>query len=533
MNLLLLAGAAVIFLCLALTKISAKLGFPTLLAFLLLGMLFGCDGLFHIPFEDYALSESVCTVALIFIMFYGGFGTSWRQARPIVGRAVILSTLGVILTALLVGLFCHYVLKIAFWDSMLLGSVISSTDAASVFAILRSKRLDLRENTASLLEVESGSNDPCSYMLTVIILGIMSGQFGSGQLVELVLAQLGWGVVVGIGPALIGRRLLEGWKGQESGSRAMLVFALAVAIYALSSLLGGNGYLSVYLAGIILGNANWAKKRELVHFFDGLTGLMQMLIFFLLGLLATPSRMPEILGPALAITIFLTIIARPLTVVLLLAPCRSSWGQKILVSAAGLRGAASIVFATVAMVSPAYMHKDIFHIVMVIVLCSLGLQGSLLAPLARRLGMIDAQANVLKTFSDYSEEAPVDFIELQIRPDHPWAQRQLKELPALPGLLIVMILRQGERIIPDGQTTILPGDALILSALAPEEDLGLCLREIHLEAGHPWIGRSLSQIKLGPQKLALVLKRQEETSIPNGLTVLQEGDLLVLSQAPR
>ena len=121
MNLLLLAGAAVIFLCLALTKISAKLGFPTLLAFLLLGMLFGCDGLFHIPFEDYALSESVCTVALIFIMFYGGFGTSWRQARPIVGRAVILSTLGVILTALLVGLFCHYVLKIAFWDSMLLG----------------------------------------------------------------------------------------------------------------------------------------------------------------------------------------------------------------------------------------------------------------------------------------------------------------------------------------------------------------------------------------------------------------------------
>lgn len=522
--------AAVILLCLSLNKMSNKLGIPMLLAYILLGMMFGTDGILKIPFDNFTIAEQICTVSLIFIMFYGGFGTNWKQAKPVAGKAVLLSTVGVILTAVTTGAFCHFILKMDFWESMLIGSVISSTDAASVFSILRSKRLNLKNNTASMLEVESGSNDPCSYMLTVIILTIMSGELSGSSLVVMIFSQIIFGILVGVVVALAAAFILKKVNFATDGFDTIFVFSMALVSYAGATMINGNGYLAAYIAGIILGNTPLHHKKSLVHFFDGITGLMQMLIFFLLGLLAYPSQLPKILPIALAIAVFLTFVARPVSVFAILMPFRCPVKQQLLVSWAGLRGAASIVFAIMATVSPAYTKNDLFHIVIFIVLFSISIQGTLLGLVAKKLAMIDENGNVMKTFSDYSDEMPVEFVKISIKEGHPWENRRIKDLTSLPDLLLVLILRGEERIIPNGNTVVLAGDKIVLSALSPEENLGICLTEIPIEKDSKWIGKPLSRIKLGEEKLVLVLKRNEKVVIPNGNTVIRENDVLVISQ---
>lgn len=522
--------AAVILLCLSLNKMSNKLGIPMLLAYILLGMMFGTDGILKIPFDNFTIAEQICTVSLIFIMFYGGFGTNWKQAKPVAGKAVLLSTVGVILTAVTTGAFCHFILKMDFWESMLIGSVISSTDAASVFSILRSRRLNLKNNTASMLEVESGSNDPCSYMLTVIILTIMSGELSGSSLVVMIFSQIAFGILVGVVVALAAAFILKKVNFATDGFDTIFVFSMALVSYAGASMINGNGYLAAYIAGIILGNTPLHHKKSLVHFFDGITGLMQMLIFFLLGLLAYPSQLPKILPIALAIAVFLTFVARPVSVFAILMPFRCPVKQQLLVSWAGLRGAASIVFAIMATVSPAYTKNDLFHIVIFIVLFSISIQGTLLGLVAKKLDMIDENGNVMKTFSDYSDEMPVEFVKISIKAGHPWENRKIKDLTSLPDLLLVLILRGEERIIPNGNTVVLAGDKIVLSALSPEENLGICLTEIPIEKDSKWIGKPLSRIKLGEEKLVLVLKRNEKVVIPNGNTVIRENDVLVISQ---
>lgn len=522
--------AAVILLCLSLNKMSNKLGIPMLLAYILLGMMFGTDGILKIPFDNFTIAEQICTVSLIFIMFYGGFGTNWKQAKPVAGKAVLLSTVGVILTAVTTGAFCHFILRMDFWESMLIGSVISSTDAASVFSILRSRRLNLKNNTASMLEVESGSNDPCSYMLTVIILTIMSGELSGFSLVVMIFSQITFGILVGVVVALAAAFILKKVNFATDGFDTIFVFSMALVSYAGASMINGNGYLAAYIAGIILGNTPLHHKKSLVHFFDGITGLMQMLIFFLLGLLAYPSQLPKILPIALAIAVFLTFVARPVSVFAILMPFRCPVKQQLLVSWAGLRGAASIVFAIMATVSPAYTKNDLFHIVIFIVLFSISIQGTLLGLVAKKLDMIDENGNVMKTFSDYSDEMPVEFVKISIKAGHPWENRKIKDLTSLPDLLLVLILRGEERIIPNGNTVVLAGDKIVLSALSPEENLGICLTEIPIEKDSKWIGKPLSRIKLGEEKLVLVLKRNEKVVIPNGNTVIRENDVLVISQ---
>lgn len=398
-----LLAAAVILLCLALNRLSNKLGVPMLLAFILLGMLFGTDGLLKIPFDNYQMAEQICSISLVFIMFYGGFGTNFKQAKQVVGEAVLLSTAGVILTAVVTGIFCYFVLHFAFWESMLIGAVASSTDAASVFSILRSKHLSLKYNTASLLEIESGSNDPCSYMLTVIILTIMREKASGGKLILMIFSQVVFGILIGVAIAELTYFVLKKLKVQTDGFDTIFVFGMALLAYASASVIGGNGYLSVYIAGIILGNKPLRNKKSMVHFFDGITGLMQMLIFFLLGLLSFPSQLPKIMPYAFAIALFLTFVARPLVVFAILTPFHCPMNQKLLVSWSGLRGAASVVFAIMAMVSPAYTKNDIFHMVIFIVLFSISIQGSLLGVVAKKLDMIDEDGNVMKTFSDYSK----------------------------------------------------------------------------------------------------------------------------------
>lgn len=381
-----------------------------------------------------------------------------------------------------------------------------------------------------MLEVESGSNDPCSYMMTVIILTVMSGKFSGGELVWMIFAQLVFGICVGVLVALGAAFILKKVQFATDGFDTIFVFCMALVAYALASLLGGNGYLSTYIAGIILGNQPLTNKKSLVHFFDGITGLMQMLIFFLLGLLSFPSQLPQILPYALAIAVFLTFVARPVSVFAILSPFKAPIRQQLLVSWSGLRGAASIVFAIMATVSPAYTKNDVFHIVIFIVLFSISIQGSLLGLVAKKLDMIDDTGNVMKTFSDYSDEMPVEFIKIAIRKNHPWAGKKIMDILSLPDVLVVLVLRGEERIVPNGSTVLLQGDVVVLSALSPEENLGLCLAERTIEKDSSLIGETIAALKLGEEKLVLLLKRGEEVIIPNGSTKIKEGDVLVICQ---
>lgn len=336
MTVAIIITAIILILCVFSSKFLHRFGVPTLLIFILLGMVFGSDGIVGIYFDNYGLAETICSVALIFIMFYGGFGTNWNTARPVLKQSICMSTLGVIFTALLTGLFCHYALGMSWLEGLLTGSVVGSTDAASVFSILRSKKLNLKGGLASLLEIESGSNDPVSYMMTIIILTIMSVS-SDISLPWMIAKQLLFGFGIGFGVAFLSSKLLSRINFEINGMDAILVIGTALFTYGFSSWLGGNGYLSVYIVGIVLGNSKILHKTSLVHFFDGITWLMQIAIFFVLGLLAFPSKIPSVALPAILISVFMIIVARPVATFLILSWFKTPVRQQLLVSWSGLR----------------------------------------------------------------------------------------------------------------------------------------------------------------------------------------------------
>lgn len=529
MSIAILIVSFIVLFSVVLNRLSNKIGIPMLLAFIVLGMVFGTDGLFKIEFENYLIVEQICTVALIFIMFYGGFGTKWSQAKPISIDAALLSTLGVVLTAGITGMFCYFVLDIEFLESLLIGSVISSTDAASVFSILRSKKLGLKYNTSSMLEVESGSNDPSSYMLTLIVLSVMKGNVSAGNVAYMIFAQFFFGIVIGVLVAVAASALLRRLHFADDGFEMVFVIGIALLSYALPTFVGGNGYLSVYLVGIIMGNGKIHDKYSLVHFFDGITGLMQLLIFFLLGLLATPSKIPSVFVPAMLIAIFITFIARPLAVFAILAPSHCKLAQKLLVSFAGLRGAASIVFAIMATVDGVVLEYDIYHIVFCIVLFSILFQGTLIPIVAKKLAMIDADFDVLITFNDYNDKKNLQFLKLIITCEHPWIGKRIKELELPPDTLIIMVMRNNHSIIPNGETQMLEGDVAILSGVAFVEDIAISLKIQKITEGSKWKDKTISAFYIEHEELVIMIQRNDQIIIPSGNTMIEENDILVLN----
>ncbi|MGN0290945.1 MAG: potassium/proton antiporter, partial [Lachnospiraceae bacterium] len=305
--------AAILFSCILADRFSGKFGMPALILFMAVGMIFGSDGIFKIQFNNYDFAEKVCSAALIFIMFYGGFNTKWKTAKSVAARAILLSTAGVVVTAGLTAVFCHFVLHFNFVESFLIGAVLSSTDAASVFSILRGKNLNLKDGTAPLLEIESGSNDPMSYLLTVIGISMLGVQ-EMGSITWMVFSQIVFGILVGILTAVLGIFLMTKVRFVPEGQETIFVIAIVIFAFGFAELIGGNSYLSVYLLGILLGNSPVRHKDVMIPFFDGVTGLAQIMIFFLLGLLAFPHKMPAILPAAILIALFLTFIARPIAV---------------------------------------------------------------------------------------------------------------------------------------------------------------------------------------------------------------------------
>lgn len=528
MNQLLLLVGTVILICILTSRLTEKLGVPSLLAFIALGMCFGVDGIFKIPFDDYGMSETICSVSLIFIMFYGGFGTNIKEARPVITRSILLSTLGVILTAGLTGLFVYGVLKLPILESLLIGSVIASTDAASVFNILRSKNLNLKDGTASLLEMESGSNDPISYMLTVVLTAMLTGQEISVpvMLFQQLFFGLAWGLVMGKGVVWILNRI----QVDITQGKTIVVFAAAILAYTLPTMMGGNGYLSVYLCGILMGNSYIPEKRDLVKFFDVLTGVAQMMIFFLLGLLVTPSQLPAVLLPSALIMLFMTFIGRPAAVAAILGFFKASPGQIGIVSWSGLRGVASIVFAIYAVLHQVPMKYNLFNMVFCIVLLSISAQGTLLPWASRRFGMIDENTDVRRTFNDYQDESDISFIKLRISREHPFAFSCLKDITLPPGLLVVLILRDHKTIVPNGMTELLPDDILVAAAQEFEDRKNLTLTEVTADKNHKWTGRSLTEVTVPKGTLIVMIERNGDTIIPGGDTVIREGDVMVVAK---
>lgn len=565
--LLLLLGV-VVALCIFINRITDKLKVPSLLLFIGLGMVFGVLLRPQIGnFTDYNFGNIVCSVCLVFVIFYGGFGTNYKAAKPVAPQALLLSFAGTALTAGIVGVFVYYVFRllpffgggIGWAESMLIGSVICSTDAASVFNILRSRRLNLKYGTSSMLEMESGSNDPMSYMLTVVFTAVIAAQYGisgnsmsAGEIVGMLFSQVGFGALFGVGFGFAGVYLMRKFSGDGGQRGAIFIFALALITYALPTLLGeitgvawlaGNGYLGVYICGIMLGNARIPQKRDCVRFFDALTGVAQMIIFFLLGFLATPEWLihPQVLVPAVLIFLFLTIVARPVAVAGLLAPFRAKWNQIGVVSWAGLRGVASIVFAIYAIsLLPAaegasaesMLPYELFSIVFVIVIISILVQGTLLPLMSKKLNMLGDTDDVLRTFNDYTEESDVSFVKVVVGENHPWAGKKLRQCVMPREFLVVLLLRGEEVIVPNGNTLVNAGDVLVTAAPEFEnrEDFGMF--EEFIGKNHAWTGKKVRELELEPGTLIAMIKRGGGTVIPYGATEIAEGDSLVCIKIP-
>ena len=461
MTIAVLTVGAILLACVLSSKMLYRFGIPTLLIFISLGILLGSEGIGGIYFDNAQLAATVCSVGLIFIMFYGGFGVNWKVAKPIAPMAVLLASLGVIATAGLVGLFAWKVLKFEFLNAMLLGAVISSTDAASVFSILRSRNLNLKSGLAPLLEMESGSNDPTSYMLTVIVVSLITGR-GSGNVFLMALKQVSFGLIIGFSVAFLAVFALRRANLEIDGLYSILVIGIVLFSYGVCDYIGGNGYLCVYIIGIVLSNGKIPHKRSLVHFFDGLTWLMQIVIFFTLGLLLFPSQLPKVMITGIAVAVFLSLIARPAAVMAILSFFKVPIKEQIFVSWVGLRGVASVVFAAYALANNVPGADDIFNTVFIISIFSLIVQGTFIPALAKKLDIIDDNVPTALSFSDYEDQMHEYLAEYVVYEDNAMAGKAIMDANIPDHILVVVIKRDKEIIVPKGQTKIKVGDILLL-----------------------------------------------------------------------
>ena len=454
------------------SRLGVKYGVPGMLLFLVIGMLAGPDG-FGIEVGNHELAEFICHLGMTIILLSGGLETSLKETRPVMKRGILLSTAGLAVTVLATGLFIFYVLgnRVGGAGATLLGcfliaAILSSTDSPSVFSILRSKRLYLREDLDQTLELESGSNDPMAYSLTLILIKIITDfSVEPGWMTLLVfVVQIVAGIGVGFGVGFGARWLIRRVHLQSGPLYSILILTLALLANGLASLVGGNGLLALYVAAILIGNMkDLPFKRDISKFSESITWLAQLLMFLLLGLLARPSHMPAVLGPALLIGVFLIFVGRPLGVFFSLLPFRKlSLRARMYVAWAGMKGAGPILFAMSALLSNVEGGVDIFNIVFVIALMSLLVQGMTLVPAARKLDLcVEADPEV----ESFGMEIPE---EMGLLRDHIVSEEDLLRGPTLRdlhlphGIRVVMVRREEKFIVPHGSLELKPGDRLVI-----------------------------------------------------------------------
>ena len=527
---LLLLASCVLVACVLLHKATHKIGIPYLLAFIVLGMIFGTDGLFGIHLDNFVAVQRLCATALVFIMFYGGFDTNWQKTKKVVVVSTVLASVGVVLTAALTAIFCHFVLQLPWIESFLMGSVISSTDAASVFAILKSKKLNLKFNSTLILEMESGSNDPAAYLLTTIFIKLFTHSIGLWSLIGLVAGQIVIGLVAGLLIAWLGKKCLDILNFANDGFNFLFVAALALLAYALPEALGGNGYLATYVTGMYIGQQSFAYKKDMVHFFNGVTTLCQIAIFFLLGLLSFPSQFGQVALPAIAIFLFLLVVARPLTLWIVARVIPMTNKQIVTLSWAGLRGVASIVFA-IMVVTDTDTQTDIFHMVFFVVLLSILLQGAGLPFVSKKCDMIDHTVRSQDSFTSFTEDRPIDCIRVTVPEHHPWHNCALKDIQMPPHALVGMIYRNNQSLLPHGKTVIQAGDDLVLVIASRDITFDWRVTQHTVKKGGRFINKQLQDVAKD-NELIIAIERDNDVLIPNGSVTIQEHDKLIINTSP-
>lgn len=465
-------------------KSSYKIGLPLLLVFLLVGMGFGTSGL-GIQFSNMHTAQFIGMIALCIILFSGGMGTRISAIRPVILPGLLLSTIGVLLTALISGLFIWWLsgmewsnIHFAFLPSLLLAATMSSTDSASVFGILGSQKINLKHNLRPMLELESGSNDPMAYMLTIILIEAITlrGSISGSYLITQLVPQFGVGGLMGWGMGKIAVVLLRTYRklgeksankedsGQTTAMSSIITIAAVFFTFGATTDLQGNGYLAVYICGIVIGNSNLVGLRGVGKFMDSLTWLAQIVVFLMLGLLVNPKDMLEVAGVSILIGLFMILIGRPLSVLISISPLRNiNWQSRIFISWVGLRGAVPIIFATYPVVADIDGANEIFNIVFFVTLISLLVQGTTVISSARKLKLIDNNTPLDEDFGvELSEELPTSLETLKLTENHLANGNTLREMKLPDGTLVMMIRRGNSYIVPNGSRHLYAGDILLL-----------------------------------------------------------------------
>lgn len=453
------------------SKFSSRLGVPVLVLFLGLGMLAGSEGIGGIEFEDYGLAHAIGTAALALILFDGGLRTPFSSVRLAWKPAASLATVGVLITSLVTGLAAALLLEIPWLHGLLLGSIVGSTDAAAIFAVLRSGGISLSRRLGSILEVESGSNDPMAIFLTVGLIQLVLGQttFGVGLLV-LLLQQLLIGAAVGLAVGKLAALCVNHINLASAGLYPILATAGGLLAYGTAAMLGGSGFLSVYLAGMLIGNSRIVLKKGIFLFHDGLAWLGQIAMFVVLGLLSFPSQLIEVALPALGVAAVLILFARPIAVVISLLPFHMPVRETAFIAWGGLKGAVPITLATFPLLLGVEGAMMMFNVVFFVVVVSALVQGSSLTACARWLGLERPPASEPPVSLEISALRHVegDIVDYLVGNDSRAANRSVRELPLPDDVVIAMIARDQQIVMPKGHTTIKPGDHVIV-VLRPQD----------------------------------------------------------------
>ena len=478
---ILLVGSILIFTSILISKTGYRFGIPTLLLFLVVGMLFGSDGL-GIQFNSATDAQFVGMIALSIILFSGGMDTKIKDIQPVMKQGILLSTVGVLLTTALTGGFIYYIsgwnstnIQLPLLTSMLLAATMSSTDSASVFSLLRSQRMNLKQNLRPMLELESGSNDPMAYMLTIVLIQVISSgsQLNLALVAKDLFVQFLVGGVIGYAFGKFASWLINKIELPNSSLYPILLLSLVFITFTTTDLLKGNGYLAIYIAGVVVGNSRLAFRKEIGTFMNGMTWLFQIIMFLTLGLLVNPHEMVDIIGVALLIALFMIIVARPISVFACLLPFRNITNKaRLFISWVGLRGAVPIIFATYPVVAGVEGSNIIFNIVFFITIVSLVVQGTTISFVAR---MLNLSKPLEKTGNDFGVELPEeidsDLSDMTITTEMLEEADTLKDMNLPKGTLVMIVKRGDEFLIPNGTLKLHVGDKLLLISEKSKEEV--------------------------------------------------------------
>ena len=466
----LLICSVILFVSILAGKAGFRVGLPALLLFLGIGMLFGSDGL-GLQFSNPQIAQFIGMIALSIILFSGGMDTKLSEIKPIASQGVVLATLGVLVTTAITGYFIFWLTglvagyeTLTLAESLLMAAVMSSTDSASVFSILRSKGVYLKQRLRPTLELESGSNDPMAYMLTIILIAYIQSNgmdFQEGAISLII--QLGLGLIAGYILGKVSVWIINRVNVENQSLYPILLLAVIFFIFSITSLLKGNGYLAVYIAGLVVGNTKIIHKKSIVTFFDGFTWLWQIVMFITLGLLVNPHELLPVAGIGLTVGIFMIIFARPITVFLCLLPFRNfTTKAKLYISWVGLRGAVPIIFATYPLIAGIENANLIFNVVFFITILSLLVQGTTVTHVARWLHLTDAPDRKDEFGIELPEEIKSAMSEIDITKEVLSHGNKLMQLKLPDHTLAVMVKRDGKYFIPKGNTELHENDKLLM-----------------------------------------------------------------------